>query len=428
MTKQITFAICGCGVRGLQAYAAYQKQHPDRMRIVAGADPDPERLEILRREYGVPSEHLYLTAEELLEQPRLADVAIIATQDRQHVPHALLALEKGYHLLLEKPISPSLSDCRQLLEKAHETGRHVVVCHVLRYTPFYAAMHDILHSGRIGKLETLDAVEHVAYWHHAHSFVRGNWRRSEETSPMILAKSCHDMDILRWLAGRKCLKVSSFGSLDYFRPECSPEGAAKRCLDGCQCKEDCPYDAEKIYLTNPKSGLRTAGSGWPCSVLTNHPTEESIYEALRTGPYGRCVFHCDNNVVDHQTVNLEFADNITATFTMTAFTMDCHRTIKATGTLGEAEGDLEDNKIIVRTFGKGTEIIELGSIDNEFAGHGGGDHGIMDSVCSLITQGEGQGLTSVDVSVESHIMALAAEESRQKGGACVTLEEFFKNV
>ena len=396
------------------------------MKIVAGADSRPERLAALRARYGVPEENLFAAGEEMLAQPKLADVMIVATQDRQHVAQALLALDKGYHLLLEKPISPDLEECRLLQRKAHETGRAVVVCHVLRYTRFYAALEAILRRGEIGKIQTIDAVEHVAYWHHAHSFVRGNWRRSDETSPMILAKSCHDMDILRWLAGEPCLRVQSFGSLDYFRADRAPEGAAARCLDGCACKESCPYDAEKIYLTNPRSGVQSVGKGWPCSVLTPDPTKESIREALRTGPYGRCVFHCDNDVVDHQTVNLEFANNICATFTMTAFTELCHRTIKVTGTLGDVEGDMDANILYLHRFGQPEQVIDLGDVANEFAGHGGGDMGLMENLCTLIASGGTEGLTSIDASVESHVMAMAAEASRLAGGRTITLADFYR--
>ena len=421
MTTPVTFAICGCGSRGLEAYAPYQELHPERMRIVAGADSRPERLAMLRERYGLAEDRCFASDEELLAQPRLADAMIIATQDRQHVPAALAALDKGYHLLLEKPISPDLDQCRQLVEKARETGRMVVVCHVLRYTKFYGTLEVMLRRGEIGKIETIDAVENVAYWHQAHSFVRGNWRRSDETSPMILAKSCHDMDILRWLAGERCLKVQSFGSLDYFRPDRAPAGAAERCLDGCACKAACPYDAEKIYLTAPHSGLRTKGPGWPCNVLCDEPTEERIYEALRTGPYGRCVFHCDNDVVDHQTVNLEFANNIHATFTMTAFTDTCRRTIHVTGTLGEIIGDMEAQTLRLRRFGQPEEVIDLRTGDGEFAGHGGGDMGLIADFCALLSGEKAESLTDVSVSVESHAMALAAEQSRLEGGRTVTL-------
>ena len=420
----ITFAICGCGSRGLEAYASYQKLHPEEMQIVAGADCRPGRLALLREWYGVPEDKCFNSDEELLAQPKLADVMLVATQDRQHVPTALKALDKGYHVLLEKPISPDLGECLQLQRKAQETGRTVVVCHVLRYAPFYAAIKDLLDKGALGKLETIDAVEHVAYWHQAHSFVRGNWRRTDETSPMILAKSCHDMDILRWLVGEKCVRVQSFGALDYFHSGSAPEGAANRCLDGCACKDGCPYDAEKIYVTSSRTGCRRKNVGWPCTVVASDPTEENIYAALRSGPYGRCVFHCDNDVVDHQTVNLEFENNIHATFTMTAFTEQTYRTIRITGTKGEIEGDINSRKLVLRRFGQPEEIIDLSGSANNLAGHGGGDGGLMDHMYELISSGGTQGLTSVDASVESHVMALAAEASRVAGGKTIELATF----
>lgn len=207
MNQPITFAICGFGNRGRDAYAVYQKTHPDLMKIVAVADPVPQRLAAARQEYGVDPALCFDSAEALLARPRLADVMIIATQDRQHVPEALAALDLGYHLLLEKPISPELSDCMALLDKAHATGRLVMVCHVLRYTAFYSRLKELIDQGVVGVIQTLDAVENVGYYHQAHSFVRGNWRSSEETSPMILAKSCHDMDIIRYLMGERCVRV-----------------------------------------------------------------------------------------------------------------------------------------------------------------------------------------------------------------------------
>ena len=421
----VTFAICGCGSRGLEAYASYQKVHPERMQIVAGADCREGRLALLREWYGVAADKCFSSDEELLSQPKLADVMLIATQDRQHVPTALRALEKGYHVLLEKPISPDLGECLQLQRKAHETGRVVVVCHVLRYTPFYAALEDLVRRGEIGKLETMDAVEHVGYWHYAHSFVRGNWRRSDETSPMILAKSCHDMDIFRWLAGTKCLKVQSFGSLDHFRAEKAPAGAGERCLADCACREGCIYDAEKIYITGAHCGIRSGKTGWPNNVVTGGPpTEESLREALRTGPYGRCVYHCDNDVVDHQTVNMTFEGGIHATFTMTAFTERCCRTIKLTGTAGEIEGNLERNELLVRRFGQPEEVICLNDQKSELAGHGGGDAGLAEQICNLIESGREDSLTGIDASVESHVMALAAEASRLRGGETIDLAAF----
>lgn len=424
MSTPITFAICGCGSRGLDAYASFQKLFPQKMKVTAGADPRPERLELLQKNYDVSPEMCFASDEELLAQPKLADVMVISTQDRQHTQEALAAMDKGYHILLEKPISPELDECLALQKKAHETGRVVLVCHVLRYTKFYSAVKEMIENGSIGKLETIDAFEHVAYWHFAHSYVRGNWRSSEESSPIIMAKCCHDMDLIRWLADARCTKLQSFGSLSYFKEECAPEGASLRCLDGCACKESCPYDAEKIYFTNRYSGYRT-GAGWPCNVLTAEPpTEESLYAALRTGPYGRCVFHCDNDVADHQTVNMAFENGVTASFTMSAFTDACHRTIKVTGTLGEIEGDMEQNRLYLRRFGQPEEVIELTGSKEEFAGHGGGDARMMEQLCDMIAQGSKEGLTSLDASIESHVMALAAEESRVCGGKTILLSEF----
>lgn len=424
--KQVTFAVCGFGIRGMEAYSSYQKTHPDEMRITAVADPDPAKREIAQRVYGVPAAQCFSSAQELLAQPRLADVMIIATQDRQHVRQAIPAMEKGYHLLLEKPISPSLSECIALREKAHETGRAVIVCHVLRYTQFYGAIKRLLQEGAVGRIESVQAAENVAYWHYAHSYVRGNWRRCEDSSPMVLAKSCHDMDILRWLIDAPCLRVSSYGSLDWFKKENAPEGCAERCLDGCGIKSTCPYDAEKIYLHNDKSGYDSGNREWPLTVLCTDPTPEKLMAALRSGPYGRCVYHCDNDVVDHQVVNMEFDGGVTATFTMSAFTARCYRTIKIMGSMGELEGDLDTNTLVLRQFGQPDRSIALDPILDRFAGHGGGDEKMMAYVCSLFSGGtpKQQALTSVDVSVESHIMSLAAEASRLAGGASIDLRQF----
>lgn len=420
---KVKVAVCGFGIRGAEAYASYQKLRPEELELVAVADPRADRRELARREFGVKPECCFESGEALLAAEKQADVLIIATQDTDHIRYALPALEKGYHLLLEKPISPDLAECVALREKAHECGRVVIVCHVLRYTQFYQKIHDLLRAGTIGRIQSLVATENVAYWHFAHSYVRGNWRRQDESSPVILAKSCHDMDIIRWLVGKPCLRVSSFGSLDWFREENAPEGCGKRCLD-CGAKADCPYDAEKIYLANAKSGYRSGTRQWPLTVLTSDVTEENLYAALREGPYGRCVYHCDNDVADHQVVAMEFEDGITATFSLSAFTQNCYRTILVMGAMGEIEGNLEENVVYVRRFGQPEEKILLDPVDDEFAGHGGGDSRMMEYLCRVISGGESEALTSVDASVESHIMALAAEESRVNGGKAIELKDF----
>lgn len=426
-TLPITVAMCGYGSRAMLAYTPFIKNEPTKMKLVAGADIDPARLSMLQKDFVLTNEQCFNSAEEMLKQPKLADIMLIATQDRQHVEQALLALEQGYDLIVEKPISPNLEECLALQKKAHETNRTVVICHVLRYSKFYATIHDLLKQKVIGKLQTLDAIEHVAYWHFAHSFVRGSWRDANETSPSILAKCCHDMDIIRWLVDKPCLRLSSFGSLSHFNTENAPAGSSTRCVNNCTAKDACPYDSEKIYLTNKETGFYENNYSWLCTVLSNHPTETSIKEALKTGNYGRCVYHCDNNVADHQVIAMDFADNITATFTMSAFTKDCYRTIKLMGSLGEIEGHMEEQKIWVRPFLGEEQVIDLSDTTTQFAGHGGGDAGMMNAIYDYMTSKNGSGLTSVDVSVESHIMALLAEKSRLSNGACISLSDYKEN-
>ncbi len=424
MQAPVTFAIAGFGDRG-STYASMQNLFPDKMKIVAVADLDPAKVEKARRLYNIPQENCFASAEEMLEHDKLADVMVVSTMDRQHVGHAIPALRKGYNILMEKPISPELAKCKEILQVASECPGKIIVCHVLRYTAFYNQLKELIQSGRIGDVVTICANENVGYWHQAHSFVRGNWRNSTQTSPMILQKSCHDMDILTWLLGKKCVSVSSFGSTQLFKPERAPEGAALRCLDGCKVKDSCPFDAEKIYVTSPKTG-RANGDSWISSVLSVENTLESTYQALREGPYGRCVYHCDNDVVDHQQTNLLMEDGSTISFTMCAFTEDCYRYFKAMGTKGEIEADMKSNVIHVREFGKGEETIDVGKLSADLKGHGGGDSGIVKDFLEMLLSGAepNERTTTLEHSMESHFIALAAEESRLNGGKVIQLTEF----
>ncbi len=416
MNKKLTCVIVGMGSRGKNAYGAEFLTLKDRIQVVAIAEQDEERRTIGGDEHDIPSEMRFASAEELFAQPKLADLALICTQDRQHVPHAILALRKGYHVMMEKPISPDLTHLQEILRVAKEEDRKVVVCHVLRYTPFFGMIKDAIDQGRLGKVVNIQALENVRYWHQAHSFVRGNWRREDETSPMILAKCCHDLDYLIWLTGSKCERVSSFGSLFFFKPENAPEGAAKRCLDGCKAKEECPYDAEKIYLYNKDTGVLAGHTDWPVDVLSEHPTEETIRKTIEEGPYGRCAFYCDNDVVDNQIVNMQMEDGSVLSLTMSAFTSNGGRTIKVMGTHGDLWGDMDQNIIKITEFGKETEVIDLGKLERDFAGHGGGDRGLVLALLDYMEGKESKTITTLETSVESHLVALAAEESRQKNG------------
>ena len=418
MDKVITIAVAGYGLRG-QCYSQYTLEHPESMKVVAVADIVREKVDAAKELFHLPEEMCFDSAEEMLKQPQLADLMFICTQDRQHVPMALEALERGYHVMTEKPISPDVEECIQLQRKAHELGKVVTVCHVLRYSPFYQKVKEVMESGQLGEIRNISAHEDVGYFHQAHSFVRGNWRNSIETSPMILAKSCHDMDLIQWLMGQRCEHISSFGSLSHFKADKAPEGAT-------EMQEECPYDAEKIYITNKKTGVRDNHGGWPCNALCVNPTEENVYEAIKTGPYGRCVYHCDNDVVDHEVVNMEFENGATATFTMTGFTKNTRRTIRVMGTLGELEGDCVEGIIKVKVFGREQdEVIDVSKLLVGHVGHAGGDTRLVDNIIDILRSGDLQNnLTSIDASVHSHVMAMAAEESRLNHGKSVSIKEF----
>lgn len=420
--KIVRIAIAGVGSRGKNAYGLELLNMKARAKVVAVADIDPERLALAGDAHGVPDEMRFPSAEAMLAMPRLADAMLVCTQDRQHVPHAVAALKKGYDVMMEKPISPKLEDLQEITKVARENGRRVVVCHVLRYTPFFQTIKKTIDSGVLGEIVSIQALENVRYWHQAHSFVRGNWRREEDTSPMILAKCCHDLDYLVWLCGKKCERVSSYGSLMYFKESNAPEGAALRCTQGCKAKESCPYDAEKIYLTNKDTGILCGNVEWPIDVLAENPTEEKIRHAIETGPYGRCVFHCDNDVVDHQIVNMQMEGGASLSLTMSAFTSIGGRTIKVMGTLGDLWGDMHENKIRIGVFGKEPQVIDLGKEEKDFAGHGGGDRLLMEQFVDLLQGKEPDGtVTTLETSVESHLVALAAEKSRLENGESIEI-------
>lgn len=398
-------ALIGAGARGM-IYSRYA-YHILGDEIVAVADRHTEKLERARREFGTPQNMLFTDPLALVQGVPEADALIVASMDRDHYAHAMAGLERGWHLLLEKPISPDPLECLKISRKAEEKKLSVTVCHVLRYSPFFIRIREILSSGRLGKIICIDHTENVGNFHMAHSFVRGNWRNSDLSSPIIMQKSCHDLDILLWLTGKRALKISSAGSLCFFKPENAPAGSTERCLD-CPVAASCRFDARKAYL--PVIG------SWPAEVLTQDQTEEGILKALREGRYGRCVFRCDNNVCDHQTTLIEFEDGITAAFTLSGMTNRMCRTIHIMCENGELWGDDEKGEIRISSFrsnnvsGYEEEVIHIGAVSGD---HSGGDQGLMeDFSAGLHGRRESESRSSVHRSVESHLMACAAEISR----------------
>ena len=408
------FVLIGAGQRGM-IYAAYA--HEKGHRIVAVAELDEAKRRNAGEAFGIPVDYRFRTGEELLSQPKMADAAIIATMDRDHYREAVPAMENGYHLLLEKPISPVPEETLAIEETAVRTGRHVTVCHVLRYSPFFRELKKAAASGKIGRVISIQHNENIGNFHIAHSFVRGNWRRSDLASPLIMQKSCHDMDLLVWLAGSGCESVASFGDLTYFRPENAPEGAARRCCD-CPLKDSCRFSAYRCYL--PVAGE------WPAAVLTEDQSPEGLREAIRTGPYGRCVYYCDNNVCDHQVSILRFRNGVTATFNLSGFTNRMMRTVKIMGEDGEIRASEEANEIeIIRFAGNWKETAEREIIRPKEAdsGHNGGDSGIVEDFIAMLEGRLNESATDIHESVESHMMSCAAEEARVTG-TVVSIAEF----
>lgn len=419
--KPITIALIGAGLRGMR-YSEYASKRPREMKIVAVAEPNDFKRERAKAAFNIPEEKCFKSWDELFAAGKQADAVFVCTQDRDHYVPAMKAMEAGYHVMLEKPMSPSWKECIELERTAEKHNRILTICHVLRYAPFFQTIKQLLDDGRIGRLMSIQHNENVGYWHQAHSFVRGYFNNTEKSSPMILAKSCHDMDIIQWFAGGKCTNVSSYGHLSYFNMQNAPEGAPKYCLDGCPVEDSCVYYAPNTYLIE--------NGGWKAEAASADPSYEARYKAIKEGPFGRCVFQCDNDVVDHQVVAMDFDNEVTVAFTMSAFTEKTSRTLRLMGTIGEIRATMETNEIEIRTFGAGrSEVIKLEEAAGH-EGHGGGDSRLVQDFARTVRARElGQGVkvsqTSAKESVQSHLMAFAAERSRVEK-RMIQLEEFYK--
>mgnify|MGYP005834586491 FL=1 len=426
--SQVTLALIGAGDRGF-AYGKYALDHPSEVRFVAVADPIAVRRDRFAAAHSIPAENRFNDWRDLLERPRLADAVIVATPDRLHVPPAIAALEAGYDVLLEKPMATTLPECVALVHAAQRTGRSLQVCHVLRYSDFFNQVYQIVQSGRLGDLITVEHRENVAYYHMAHSFVRGNWRRQDESSPMILAKCCHDLDLLTWIVGERFTRLSSVGSLQHFRADRAPHpGIPARCTDGCPIEAECPFSAPAIYLERrPWRSIATGVDsvpyydfsverGWPASVLANGDMRpEVIRRALETGPYGRCVYHCDNDVVDHQVVSMQSESGISVTLTMHGHSHEEGRTLRLDGARATLEGRFNHSQNVIMVHdhltGRTETVYPLGA----HVVHGGGDAGLMAAFVQGLRDGIRSPLTSAEAALESHLLAFAAEQARLDG-------------
>lgn len=407
MSDFLTIAVLGCGSRG-RTYSKIIASLPDRYRLTAAADPVPERRNAVAALAAAGEIRTFEGTDDFFAAGRLADVLIISTQDSQHFGQAMAALDLGYDILLEKPAAESLARCEEIDRRARELGRRVALCFVLRYTPFYSTVKRTIESGRLGRIISMRTHEGVEPFHQAHSFVRGHWSRSEDSTPMIVAKCSHDADLLCWLGGAPAASVSSYGDLTWFRRENVPPGAPPRCTDGCPAAPDCIYDSHR-YLTDKRRWLGMVMDGWETA------DDAQIIDFLKTTPWGRCVYQCDNDAVDHHVLACELENGITATHTMTAF--DCGRAIEIYGTRASLKGgdpykEAGAPELWLRDHATGAvEPIEISEAkDGGYAGHGGGDGGLIEALGGLF-RGENTLPPGLD-GLAGHRLAFLAEKSR----------------
>jgi predicted dehydrogenase len=402
--------LIGAGNRGRDTFGAWARANPARLRIVAVAEPASDRRESFTRDHSIPAARSFEDWHDALEASDLPPAVIVATGDTLHVEPALAALGRGCDVLLEKPIAPTPADCVRVVEAAEASGRILQIGHVLRYSAFYERVNEITRSGVLGEVVTLDMKEHVAYWHMIHSFVRGKFRNRDVAAPLLVAKTCHDLDLMVWIMGASPSRVASFGSLQHFGERGAPEGVPLRCSDGCPVQDSCPHDAVGFYLGANDELARS----WPWSDVSLDPARAARRRALEAGPYGRCVYRCDNDVVDHQVLAVEFEGGATATFTVHGLASEEKRTIRITGTRGELRGVLHDGCIQVSRHG--VLGVESHQVEGSPLGHFGGDAGLIAHFVEVVSGGGAEPVrTSGRVSLDSHLLGFAAEQARKRG-------------
>ncbi|TNJ63749.1 Gfo/Idh/MocA family oxidoreductase [Paenibacillus hemerocallicola] len=415
--RPVTVIIVGAGNRSMK-YAAYALRHPERMRVVGVVDPDSLRRHNTAEKYGLTEEMCFESVERLVGLPKLADAVINGTMDLMHVPTSLPLLRKGYDLMLEKPIGVSEAEVLELYDTATAHGCKVMVCHVLRYAPFYAEIQKVVAEGGIGDIVHIQTEENVSYHHMATAFVRGKWGNTEiGGSSFLMAKCCHDLDLLTWFkSGSRPLKVSSFGRRSQFRADKAPAGAGTRCLTDCKIEESCTYSAKKLYLDQPL----WSGYVWPDHIHGVRLDPEQKRKLIETdSPYGRCVWKCDNDIVDHQAVLIEFADGSTAVHNLVGGTAKPSRTIHIIGTKGEIEGEMESGEFIIRTPDpRPNREYEVKRIKLNVSKdmHGGGDVRIVEDFVNVVRgAADSRFATSLDNSILGHLCGFRADASRLEG-------------
>ena len=413
---RVTFSVVGLGGRASAYLSALQELYPNEHQVVAVADPDPAKQARARNDYGLQDNQIFDTDLDLMEQPRLSDVAIVATQDKLHLRDIRGLLAKGYDLILEKPVATTLEVLQEIAAVSKSfPDQMVAVCHVLRHTVFFGEIRRILESGRFGPVVSIQHNENIGYYHFAHSYVRGPWNNSETSGPLTLTKSCHDMDILLYLLeNTHCQQISSYGALSIFnRDHYDPATMAHMCVD-CPQNESCAFSAPKLY-----------SSGKIKSVVFDLSSVDKVRKNLGTSPYGRCVYHCDNNVVDHQSTAIQFDNGVTATFSLSAFSAKVNRSLKIMCQFGEIRAI--EKPYLIETTDFRTDETTVTELDIHDRGHGGGDKAFVKDFMESYLHGVPFNST-LEHAIESHAMALLAEESRKDNGNAKSVSQWMQGL
>lgn len=402
--KPLEVLLIGAGIRGMHVYGDYAKRFPHKLRYVAVAEPNEARRLAFAEKFDIPKGKCYSSWEEVVNKPKLADAAFIVTMDRMHFEPTIEMLRHGYHVIVEKPMAVDPVECAAMVQASRKYDRLISIGHVLRFTPFYQEVHNIITSGQLGEIVNMNQMECVGFWHFAQSFVRMNWANASEASPSILAKCCHDLDIIRWLVNSPVKSVASMGNLFEFHPAKSPGKVPERCTVECQYESRCPYSAYKIYIE--------PGRGWMKPPYFKNFCGENgdVNERLKTAPHSQCVYLGNNDVCDQQVVTMEHESGAISSLTMQAHTRDDARTLRISGTRGELHGHLGKNDILVRDFVTDKQIRITPELIE--SGHMGGDIVLIDEFIEATKNANGLHLSSAEESLESHLLAFAAEKSR----------------
>ena len=435
----------GCGERGLNVYGEYAKDNPNNLKFVSCAEPNLKRREMFAKIHNISDDMTFITDDDALKAGKIADIAFICTMDMLHEKAVISALDLGYHVFLEKPMAISEQGCRKIVAKSEEVGKILAVGHVLRYSPLFSKVKEIVDSGVLGDIVNIKHSENMGTWVYAHSFVRGNWENSKETSSLILQKGVHDLDLIYWFANNNPSEIVCLETPTPFNPSNAPKNAPTRCIEGCPYSETCLYETARTYLQgrfvqqdlsrsesraikflfklvlkHPKLARSlfpplkkeqvVPWRRWPTSQLTDDLSDEGLVKALREGKFGRCIYHCNNDQPVSQFVGIKFENGLTATYNLHGMSYRDGRETRIDGTKGSLKSYFYNSAFYIDVFDHLNASTEKVRLKIERSAGGGGDYRIMDEFIDALNGVKPPPISSKE-SLVSHLMAFAAERS-----------------